>query len=62
MNFLNKLINFGDNKKKRDYVSDVDLFLQKFDKENPKRSASQKQEVDKHRNIFNRKRQTKIKW
>lgn len=62
MGLINKLIHFGDNKKKRDYVSDIDLFLHKFDRDHPKRSQSQRDEVEKHRDIFNRKARTKIKW
>ncbi|MCF6765847.1 hypothetical protein L3V82_08675 [Thiotrichales bacterium 19S3-7] len=62
MGLISKLINFGDNKKQRDYVSDLDQFLHKFDKDHPKRSSSQKKEVEKHRDIFNRKSHQKIKW
>ena len=36
------------------YVSDVDHAIIEFDKINPKRSDSQKAEIKKHRNIFNR--------
>ena len=55
--FLNKL-----EKKDKTYVSEMDSFLVKFDKKNPQRSASQKLEIEKHRNIFNRTRDERIKW
>ncbi|MCF6767491.1 hypothetical protein L3V86_03835 [Thiotrichales bacterium 19S11-10] len=57
-----KLINLGDSKKKRDYISDVDLFLHKFDKDQPRRSLSQKKEVAKHRDIYTKKAAQRIKW
>lgn len=40
------------NKILRDYVSEVDQFLEKFDQEHPKPSPSQKKEIDKYRRIY----------
>lgn len=48
--------------KKRNYVSDTDHFLQAFDQKHPKRSESQLKEIQKHRDIFNRKRDDRIQW
>lgn len=39
-------------KRNKSFVSDIDLFLEKFDREHPQRSASQKREEDKYRKIF----------
>lgn len=33
------------------YISEHDVFLHKFDKENPERSASQQKEINKHQKI-----------
>lgn len=55
--WLNKL-----EKKDKAYVSSADNFLANFDKQNPQRSRSQKQEIEKHRDIFNRSRDARIKW
>jgi len=44
------------------YVSETDQFLQQFDKKHPRKSASQLQEIEKHRNIFNRQEANKIRW
>ena len=49
-------------KKDKSYVSETDKFLQGFDRKNPKRSVSQKAEVEKHRNIFTRQEDDRIKW
>lgn len=46
----------------KSYVSEADKMLTKYDRENPKRSASQKAEVEKHRNIFNRETDKRVKW
>lgn len=55
MKFILKLLHLFDNKKNREYVSEVDQFLAEFDRDNPKRSESQRYEAMKHRNIFSRK-------
>lgn len=34
------------------YVSDIDLFLQDFDKQNPKQTLSQQKEEAKYRRIY----------
>jgi len=47
------LLNKAEHKNKS-YVSEMDKFLMKYDKQNPQRSPSQKKEVEKHRDIFNR--------
>lgn len=44
------------------YVSEADKVMAKFDKTHQKRSASQRKEVEKHRNIFNRDNSSRIKW
>ncbi len=44
------------------YVSQTDIFLQQFDKKNPRKSDSQLKEIEKHRDIFNRQRKSKIRW
>lgn len=36
----------------RTFVSEHDIFLTKFDKKHPKKSASQQKEIDKHARIF----------
>lgn len=36
---------------KRDYVSELDQFLQDFDQNHPQKSASQQREIAKHKNI-----------
>ena len=43
-----------DNKKNRAYVSEAGQLLKEFDQNNPQKSESQKAEILKHRNIFNR--------
>lgn len=49
-------------KKDKAFVSEIDTFMQRFDEDNPKRSDSQLAEIAKHRNIFNRPVERKIKW
>lgn len=39
-------------KRDKSFVSDIDIFLKKFDQEHPERSASQKREIEKYRKIF----------
>ncbi|MBK2124644.1 CBU_0585 family protein [Fangia hongkongensis] len=55
MALILKMLHLFDNNKKREYVSGADQFLATFDRKFPTRSDSQKQEAQKHRNIFNRK-------
>lgn len=43
-------------------MSEVDRFLQEFDKANPQKSESQKKEILKHRNIFNREAKPKASF
>ena len=62
MKLILSLAHLFDNKKDRAYVSEVDRFLQKFDKENPQKSESQKKEILKHRNIFNREAKPKASF
>ncbi|MBK2259424.1 CBU_0585 family protein [Francisella philomiragia] len=59
MKLILRLAHLFDNKKDRAYVSEIDQFLQEFDKANPQKSESQKKEILKHRNIY--KRETKPK-
>lgn len=40
------------NKILKNYVSEVDLFLQKFDRTHPVPSASQQKEIDKYKQIY----------
>jgi hypothetical protein len=40
------------NKILRNYVSALDLFLNRFDKEHPKWTQSQQKEVDKYKRIY----------
>ncbi|MFV9931361.1 MAG: CBU_0585 family protein [Francisella endosymbiont of Hyalomma asiaticum] len=62
MKLILSLAHLFDNKKDRAYVSEVDRFLQKFDKENPQKSELQKKEISKHRNIFNREAKPKASF
>ncbi|MFV9924981.1 hypothetical protein A2G94_03375 [Francisella endosymbiont of Ornithodoros moubata] len=62
MKLILSLAHLFDNKKDRAYVSEVDRFLQKFDKENPQKSELQKKEILKHRNIFNREAKPKASF
>ena len=55
MGFISKILYMFDNKKDREYVSAPGQFLKDYDRDFPARSASQKIEAKKHRNIFNRK-------
>ena len=55
MSIILKMLHLFDNKKQREYVSDVGNFLSDYDRDFPTRSQSQKKEAQKHRNIFNRK-------
>ena len=59
--FFAKLMNRIE-KKDKEFVSDVDQFIQQFDQDHPRRSQSQLDEIAKHRNIFNRKTDSKIQW
>ncbi|MDC0534432.1 hypothetical protein OAO18_01330 [Francisellaceae bacterium] len=54
MKLLKYLVNFGDNAKQREYVSDADKFMAEFDKNQPALSDSQKHEINKHKDIFYR--------
>ena len=49
-------------KRDRNYISEADIFLNNFDKKNPKKSQSQILEISKHKNIFTKKNNAKIKW
>ena len=49
-------------KRDRNYISEADIFLNNFDKKNPKKSQSQILEISKHKNIFTKKINAKIKW
>ena len=62
MKLILSLAHLFDNKKDRTYVSEVDRFLQEFDKENPQKSELQKKEILKHRNIFNREAKLKASF
>lgn len=42
MKLILRLAHLFDNKKDRAYVSEIDQFLQEFDKANPQKSESQK--------------------
>lgn len=55
----NKLIHGG---RQANYVSEADQFLQKFDQEHSHRTESQRREFEKHRDIFKRKADSRIKW
>lgn len=54
MKIILRLAHLFDNKKDRAYVSEIDKFMQEFDKENPQKSESQKKEILKHRNLYKR--------
>ena len=62
MKFILKFINKFERGMDKNYVSDADKALQDFDQKNPKRSSSQRREIEKHRNIFNRERDSRIDW
>ncbi|MEY8716120.1 MULTISPECIES: CBU_0585 family protein [Francisella] len=59
MKLILRLAHLFDNKKDRAYVSEIDQFLQEFDKANPQKSESQKKEILKHRNIYKREAKSK---
>ena len=44
-------MNLNKHKIDKAYVSEHDIFLHKFDKENPQNSKSQQIEIDKHQKI-----------
>ncbi len=44
-------MNLNKQKIDRAYISEHDVFLHKFDKENPVNSKSQQKEIDKHQKI-----------
>ena len=48
--------------KNREYISEIDQFLKQLTKTFPKYSASQRKEIDKHRNIFTRNTDNRIQW
>lgn len=58
---FNKLAKMIDGKN-RTYVSETDRFLKRLHKQFPKLSGSQRKEIEKHRNIFNRKTDSRIQW
>lgn len=60
MKILNYLINLGDNKKQRNYVSEADQLMWDFNREHPSLSDSQKHEINKHKDIFNRKKKRNL--
>ena len=61
MGRLAKLFKYFD-KKERAYLSPTDLFLQEFEQKHPEKSASQVKEIAKHKNIFYRSIDQRIKW
>ena len=61
MGFVTRLFKFLD-KKERYYVSATDLFLQEFDRKYPEKSTSQIKEIAKHKDIFYRSIDQRIKW
>ena len=36
----------------KSFISDIDIFLNKFDQTHPEKSESQKKEIEKHERIF----------
>lgn len=46
---------------KRNYISELDQFLQNFDQNNVKKSASQQKEIIKHKRIMQLRDQAKEK-
>lgn len=48
--------------KNREHTSETDQFLKQLTKTFPKYSASQRKEIDKHRNIFARTTDNRIQW
>jgi hypothetical protein len=61
MNWWQKILYKFEGKNKA-YVSDADQFIHAFDQKNPQRSTSQEKEIAKHHDIFNRKRDQRVKW
>jgi hypothetical protein len=59
--FFLKLFQRIDNKDKN-FVSDADKFLHEYDRLHPELSATQKKEIEKNRDIFNRKTDNRIRW
>jgi hypothetical protein len=49
-------------KREKSYISEPDKFIHEFDQKNTSRSKSQREEILKHRNIFSRKPDHRIKW
>jgi len=62
MKIILRLAHLFDNKKDRAYVSEIDRFMQEFDKENPQKSESQKKEILKHRNLYKRQAKTQTSF
>jgi len=48
--------------KNREHTSETDQFLKQLTKTFPKYSASQRKEINKHRNIFARTADNHIQW
>lgn len=61
MKWWSKLLYCFD-KKNRHYVSPVDHFLEAFDAQHPTLSNSQRLEMKKHADIFNRPSPQRIDW
>ncbi|MDF2939995.1 MAG: hypothetical protein K0R66_637 [Gammaproteobacteria bacterium] len=59
--FFLKLFQRIDNKDKN-FVSDADKFLRDYDRQHPELSATQKKEIEKHRDIYNKKTDNRIRW
>ncbi len=59
---LAKIQNLIERGMKKSYVSEAGEFLKNFDQKNPELSESQKKEIKKHENLFNRVRDTRVKW
>lgn len=59
---IQKILSFIERGMNKRYVSDADQFIDRFDRDNPKRSSAQRLEVEKHRNIFNRSKAKRVSW
>jgi hypothetical protein len=59
--FFLKLFQRIENKDKN-FVSDADKFLKEYDRLHPELSPTQKKEVEKHRDIYNKKTDNRIRW
>ncbi|MDO8954542.1 MAG: CBU_0585 family protein [Gammaproteobacteria bacterium] len=59
--FFLKLFQRVDNKDKN-FVSDADKFIADYDRQHPELSASQMTEIEKNRNIFNKKIDNRVRW